>query len=586
MYRDDLKAIQETGQQAASAISSVLGVDTVITNRDFTIVASTIHHRAPIGKRMSTNQIYRQVLEERRVIFIEDPGENELCRPCALYGHCPEKAEIHAPILLKEEVIGFISLAAFNEKQRDRLLKQKDSLLHFLSQMALLLAGKAAEHQMMRKNQLYTKELNTIMNSVNEGILALNQEGRLHFVNNRARKILQLTASLHSGKKAQEIFPGNPFTGILQEGKGFSDLEILLNTPSGKKRVISTAKPVIMNREVQAVVATFRPASDIHRMITHLAQHPLSSLDDILGESQAIKQVKDQAKKVAFSSSSVLITGESGTGKELLAQAIHQNSPRKMGPLVSINCAAIPDNLLESELFGYEGGAFTGARREGKPGKFELAQGGTLFLDEIGDLPLHLQSKLLRVLQEKTLSRIGALEEIEMDVRIISSSNFNLEKRMRQGEFRTDLFYRLHVIPLEIPPLRERRSDIPLLIQHFLQYFNQQLGKSIEGVTPETLQILKQYPWPGNIRELENAIEYGVNMEKEPFLHPENLPQKMAQYLVKKGGRETLKEKTASFEKKEIKKALERWGQDTKGKKKAAQHLGISLATLYRKMET
>ena len=248
------------------------------------------------------------------------------------------------------------------------------------------------------------------------------------------------------------------------------------------------------------------------------------NFDNIVGDSSAMKRVFYLIRKVAPTNSTVLILGESGTGKELIAKAIHYNSERRTRPLVTINCGAIPQELLESELFGYEKGAFTGAVRS-RMGRFELANTGTIFLDEIGDMPLSLQVKMLRVLQEKTIERIGSGNVIKVDVRIIAATHQDLEERIRQGAFREDLYYRLNVFPITLPPLRERRTDIPLLAKHILEKFRAERGHRIAGISPEAQKYFMQYYWPGNVREMENIIERAVILKDSGMIDLEDLPE-------------------------------------------------------------
>jgi DNA-binding NtrC family response regulator len=247
-------------------------------------------------------------------------------------------------------------------------------------------------------------------------------------------------------------------------------------------------------------------------------------LDRMIATSPPMMAVLDMAKAVASTSSTVLVTGESGTGKELVAKAIHSLSPRREAPFVSVNCGALPETLLESELFGHMKGAFTDAHQTRK-GLFEAAHRGTLFLDEVGEMPASMQVKLLRALQERRIRRVGGTDEIEVDVRLIAATNRPLEDLVRERRFREDLFYRLNVIPLRIPPLRERREDIPLLAAHFLKRFTGEMGKAVTSLSPETLRLLGAYQWPGNVRELENVIERAVALETTPEVLPERLPE-------------------------------------------------------------
>ena len=300
--------------------------------------------------------------------------------------------------------------------------------------------------------------------------------------------------------------------------------------------------------------------------------------EKIVGKTPAILEVFKIIDEVAKSNATVLITGESGTGKELVARAIHNRSPRKDKLFVAINCAAIPENLLESELFGHERGSFTGAS-ERQIGKFEIAHEGTLFLDEVGSLPLSMQAKLLRAIQEKEIERIGGLRPIPVDVRIISATNSDLRQEIKNRKFREDLFYRLNVIPIHLPPLRERKEDIPLLANHFLHKYNRQFNKKIKGFKAETSQLLMQYDWPGNIRELENLIERLVVLTREDEITPEKLPPEIKGELPCKPEVTETKffDAVRKFEAEFIKKALEKAG----GKKgKAAKMLGIHRNTL------
>jgi len=249
---------------------------------------------------------------------------------------------------------------------------------------------------------------------------------------------------------------------------------------------------------------------------------------DIIGRSERMMSIYNVISKVADSPSTVLVTGENGTGKELVARALHQHSSRSNKPFIAINCAAVPHSLMESEFFGYQKGAFTGANTS-KAGRFELADGGTLFLDEIGDIPIEMQVKLLRVLQERRFERVGGIETIQVDIRLIAATNKDLKSLIDEGSFREDLFYRLNVVPIQLPPLRDRREDIPLLVQHFLEKFNQRLSKNITGVTPEGLKYLQEHHWKGNIRELENVIERCVLLSNGPQITMQDLPSELLQ---------------------------------------------------------
>ena len=325
-----------------------------------------------------------------------------------------------------------------------------------------------------------------------------------------------------------------------------------------------------------------------------LQKRTRTSFGDIIGTSPAMQKIFDLIPRVAATPINVLITGESGTGKELVALAIHDNSPRKDGPMVTINCGGIPDTLLESELFGYQKGAFTSATTN-KPGLLELANGGTVFLDEVGELPPQLQVKLLRVVQEKSFQRIGGTEPIHVDVRFICATNKNLEEEVIKGRFREDLYYRINVVHIHVPPLRERREDIPLLAQHFLEKYAREMGKDVQGLSSYALEVLKNYHFPGNVRELENIIQRSVALEQTKLVLPESLrlaahkeseaasygPEKIqVERLLDQGF--NLEEWLLEMEREFILKALERTGGV---KTEAAKLLGISFRSLRYRLE-
>lgn len=311
------------------------------------------------------------------------------------------------------------------------------------------------------------------------------------------------------------------------------------------------------------------------------------SFDDIITKNREMLNIRDVARKAARSHSTVLIQGESGTGKEFFAHAIHNGSQRKYGPFVTINCAAIPRELLESELFGYEEGAFTGAKKHGKMGKFELANGGSILLDEIGSMPIEMQAKLLRLLEAREFERVGGTGRIDLDVRIIASTNEDLEEQVKEGKFRQDLYYRLNVIRIKIPPLRDRIDDIPILSQNLLESLSRDLMIAVGELSPKTIDILKKHDWPGNVRELRNVIERAINIAQGDKIYPEYLPDYILEkadfnkHQIVEGG--LLKNIVAKAEVDAIIKVLRECDDN---KTLAAKKLGIHRTALYKKMET
>lgn len=355
-------------------------------------------------------------------------------------------------------------------------------------------------------------QLDAILTSVHDGILAVNQDGIITQCNPGAVRMLRLSAQQVQGQPlGTTLFKNLLIQETLQTGCQYHNREVFIASDHGYC-VVSTIPLRNNSGDVVGVVAVIRDTQDVRNLMRSMTTSLPMTFADIPFVSPVMEQVLGQARRYATSDSTILINGETGTGKELFARALHSASGRANAAFVPINCAAIPDTLLESELFGYAEGAFTGAIKGGKPGLFELANGGTLFLDEVGEVSAHLQVKLLRVLQEQRVRRVGSNKEVAIDVRIIAATNRNLEDMVADKIFREDLYYRLNVIPLFIPPLRERFEDIRLLSELFLKHFADKLQRSVKGFSPLALQRLEGYNWPGNVRELKNIIERAVNL--------------------------------------------------------------------------
>ena len=382
-------------------------------------------------------------------------------------------------------------------------------------------AVKSIEHQLTaEKAETELKGtyeyLNTVMDSMNFGFFAADTNGVVKSVNNSLCRMLEIEKEEILQKKAYKLLENWEWIlAQLREKNAFENREIIYFGNQKKNRFDLSVYPIKhQNGKTTGTVAIFKDIQNVYNMVNkYTGMSAAYTFDDIIGESRSIVRLKAQAKSISDSPSTVLIQGESGTGKELIAQSIHNNSSRKNGSFVAINCGAIPKSLIESEFFGYEEGAFTGAKRGGHPGKFELANGGTLFLDEIGEMPLDMQVSLLRVLQEGCVTRLGGNKCTITDVRIIAATNKDLKKEIERGTFREDLYYRLSVIPIYVPPLREREGDVELLIRHFLKVKAVKLGRPIPKVQSDVYEKLIQYCWPGNIREMENCIENIVNMD-------------------------------------------------------------------------
>lgn len=574
----NLRDIQATVQQTAEAIAEVLKIEVEIADKDLVRVAGTGKCRDRCGQVMDEGFVYRHVLKTGEAIIIDKPGFHKLCEPCQYHHNCHENAEVAMPILVDKQIIGIIGLISFDAGQSHRMMSNTDSLLRFLGKMAELVAGKIVENEQNRQHEVLNNRLLTVLNLLNDGILVVDEQQVINNTNKPAREMLGITEkenfSLDKLLDSQRIWKMVVKTGH------FSGQVNQMNMPG---QLFCDAFAIKNMGELEGAVIVIKDMQQVKKLVKEATVSEIATeFSQIIGESSKMKELKEIAKRVAPSNATLLIEGASGTGKELFARAIHQSSKRRSHAFIAINCGAIPENLLESELFGYEEGAFTGAQRGGKLGKFELAHNGTIFLDEIGDMPLHLQVKLLRVLQERYVERIGGVRPIPIDVRVIAATNRNLEQMMVTGEFREDLYYRLHVIPLTIPPLRERKEDIPLLTQAFLERYCHLLGKEVLSITPDALEVMVNYSWPGNVRELGNIIEYAATMATGDTISAEMLPRRLCEQTPLNNKASSLK--LSDLTREAITKALA-LAAETGHKDDAAKLLGISRATLYRKIK-
>ncbi|RDE30501.1 PAS domain-containing protein (plasmid) [Parageobacillus thermoglucosidasius] len=452
-----------------------------------------------------------------------------------------------------------------------------------------------------RKERLkLLREIEGLLSFITDPVLVVDVKGHIVHTNSAAEQMLERSQIIMIGKHVTEFVQSASLSQYIKQGKPAANLAVCMMNAKGARLEFSCRlHPLLVDAQVEGAILFFTKPALRQEQEKSFRYGTRFSLDDVIGSSPAITALKEQVMKIAKSESTVLIRGESGTGKEVLAQSIHRLSHRNKGPFVAINCAAIPEALLESELFGYEEGAFTGAKKGGKPGRFELAKGGTLFLDEIGDMPLYLQAKLLRVLQERRIERVGGTKSIEVDVRIIAATHKDLESMIANNQFREDLYFRLNVIPLYVPPLRERKEDLYELIQYYMHKFCKRFGKEPKRFSSQALKKIFDYHWPGNIRELENMVEYIVNLEIGDLVTVSSLPapiREMPEDQHRDMAEETHEPQTVSHLSKSLYKvneveeqliiqALQRFGTSTEGKRKAAEALGISLATLYRKLE-
>lgn len=577
-----LRDIKSTVQQTAEAIAAALKIEVEIADADLIRVAGTGKYKSRCGCAMDDGFVYRHVIKTGMPVIIDNPGFNQLCQPCPCRGNCVEYAEVAIPIRAENQIIGVIGLVSFSEEQTKRLMDNKQSLQLFLEKMAELLVGKVIGNQQNHEQKLLTSQLLTVLNLLHDGILLINTQQQVTHFNTLAAKLLDIDPQQE--QVLYQLLDNKKLWLAVQQGESFSG-------PIQGKRVATQlycdAVPIKNNGVIEGAVITLKDIQQIKKLVKAATVSEIEThFSQIVGDSPKMKELKAMALHVAPSKATLLIQGESGTGKELLARAIHQSSTRKGHAFIAINCGAIPENLLESELFGYEEGSFTGAKRGGKLGKFELSHNGTIFLDEIGDMPLHLQVKILRVLQERRVERIGSTRSTPVDVRVIAATHRDLDTMVKTGEFREDLYYRLNVIPLTIPPLRERLADVPILVQFYLDYYATVTDRKVSGITPEAIELLSNFDWPGNVRELGNAIEYCVTMVAGGMITADTLPKR-----IKQGPKSAPQSSSISstlnlkrLERDAIMRALTL--VDPEGHKEdVAKLLGISRASLYRKIK-
>jgi PAS domain S-box-containing protein len=433
-------------------------------------------------------------------------------------------------------------------------------------------------------------EQELILDSVADGVFTVDEEFRITMFNKAAQKITGYTAEEAIGRHCHEVFRSSICGNACALNQSMKKRQPVLNCSAqieqkaGRRIAISISAAPILDDEGNVIggVETFRDLTEIQTLRKQVTQY--YTFGDIISKTASMQRIFDILPEIAKSDSNVLILGESGTGKELIARALHNYSNRAKGPFVAVNCGALPDTLLESELFGYKAGAFTDAKKD-RPGRFAAAEKGTIFLDEIGDISPALQVKLLRVLQSKTYEPLGSNQPVQANVRVIAATNKDLAALVKEDRFREDLFYRLNVVKITLPPLRERKNDIPLLVQHFINKFNIQKDKSIEGMSDEALYLLMQYDFPGNIRELENIVEYAFILCSTGLIQPQHLPEPFNSMSVEKEQKGLNLEKPlslAEIEKRAIYTALER---NRFRKMATCRELGISKDTLRRKIQ-
>ena len=586
-----LKLIDYKIQSLAESLSSILNVETTVVDEHLLRIAGTgdFYHR--INESSPENSLFAKVLKSGKAELNLYDKKNPICQTCNSSDTCKELKSMILPIKVENDIIGVASFVSFNAAQDQLMVEKKEEYLELLKHFAESIEKEIMSIKMVNKLNMGIAEINGIINSINRSIIILNKEQRIIYINSKAIKSLNINFS------ADKII-NKRISSIIKNFKAedTNNKEVIGSwTISGKPvKVIYKINYIILDNKNVSTIINFDTLDEIISIAMTYNSDDETTFENIIGRSQIMQDVIEKAKIAAKSDSTIFLHGTSGTGKELFARSIHNASYRKDGPFVAVNCAALPENLIESELFGYEKGAFTGASQKGKTGKFEQANNGTLFLDEIADLPLHLQAKLLRVLQDKKIDRIGGSSQINVNVRIISATHKNLEEMVRNNEFREDLFYRLNVIPLHLPSLKDRGEDVLLCSEYIIKKLCLKMNKSPKRISKDVETMFMGYSWPGNVRELENVLEYAINFSFDDEITAENLPEYfLAKYAKKDNVDESiniespeidnlksLDDITKEYEKKLLRNLLSKYGNDTAAKKKIAEKLGMSITTL------
>ncbi|EGJ9805143.1 sigma-54-dependent Fis family transcriptional regulator [Escherichia coli] len=576
-----LMQIQPTIQRFARMLASVLQLEVEIVDENLCRVAGTGAYGKFLGRQLSGNsRLLRHVLETKTEKVVTQSRFDPLCEGCDSKENCREKAFLGTPVILQDRCVGVISLIAVTHEQQEHISDNLREFSDYVRHISTIFVSKLLEDQGPGDN--ISKIFATMIDNMDQGVLVVDDENRVQFVNQTALKTLGVVQNNIIGKPIRFrplTFESNFTHGHMQHIVSWDD----------KSELIIGQLHNIQGR--QLFLMAFHQ-SHTSFSVANAPDEP--HIEQLVGECRVMRQLKRLISRIAPSPSSVMVVGESGTGKEVVARAIHKLSGRRNKPFIAINCAAIPEQLLESELFGYVKGAFTGASANGKTGLIQAANTGTLFLDEIGDMPLMLQAKLLRAIEAREILPIGASSPIQVDIRIISATNQNLAQFIAEGKFREDLFYRLNVIPITLPPLRERQEDIELLVHYFLHLHTRRLGSVYPGIAPDVVEILRKHRWPGNLRELSNLMEYLVNVVPSGEVIDSTLlpPNLLNNGTTEQSDVTEVTEAHLSLddacgtaleemEKQMIREALSRHNS----KKQVADELGIGIATLYRKIK-
>lgn len=565
----------------ANTLSAVLNLDVTIVDSGLKRLVGTGHLKEKVGDYSPEGSAFRKCIQSGQHLFVEEPRVSDACQGCAARETCTEEVEFCIPIRYNGRIVGVLGMCAFSQTMKDEIIRNKDHMLAFEEQLSKLISSILREREFESILEYHSSELMTLINSLDEGVLILSKNEEILTANRHMFRILGMEERpLNGHLRLCDVLSEETYAK-LQEHHAPARLvgPFLVN----RKEYLVTINAIEVKSGRTGTILLFSDFNKMRQSVIRVERKKnIITFDDILGECEAIKSARRQARQIAEYDVPVLLTGETGTGKDLFSQAIHEASHRKDNIYMPINCGAIPENLIESEMFGYDKGAFTGASSTGHAGKLEVCKDGTLLLDEVGDLPLQTQVKLLRALENKEIIRVGGHTPIRVNPRIIAATHRDLTQMMKDNTFREDLFYRLNVVPIHIPPLRERGFDIIILARYFLHRFAEIYNKPITGFTSESEKLLMRYPFPGNIRELRNIVEYAVIFEQDELCGAELIRSKFQ--ASAETPQLSLSQLTRQYEQQVIRQQVQEAGGTAEAKREVAKQLGISVATLYRKL--
>lgn len=563
-----LENVRSGIEHFVSAAAEAFRVEAAIFNQECSLFYCT-----PTYLKKKGNAVHYAFIQDVIVngsVLVTEPGKMPACIGCRFNEHCPSTMEILCCIHSGTEVAGVISFTAFTKEGQKRISENTDIYLNAITKLSSLI-GEYLQQFTDNNTMADTEKLiEGLMSVCDQPLLLTDPNGVVLRYNNLADKVLKFCNV--SSTSLRQIFSEEMARRITSGNDLFE-----------KKAFIGENTAKVTTRSIYS-------QNHLHSILVRLSNEFYDSLPEsgaferLIGSSQAFVHIQNLIKRVADSPTPILITGETGTGKELVARSFHEQSRRNKYPFVAINCSSIPENLFESELFGYEEGSFTGAKKGGKMGRIEMAQGGTLFLDELGEMPLSVQPKLLRVLQEYELERVGSTKKIHLDIRIVAATNRDLREMIKEGKFREDLFYRISVINVKLPPLRERKEDIIPISLSYLERLKTKMTTPLCKISSEAEQAFLSYSWPGNIRELQNVVEYAANLCDSDTLTFSDLPEHMRGLEERPAVDKPKEAPLPDSQEKQILELLSAYGHTLEGKKKIAAELGISLRTLYRKL--